>query len=143
MTVKAILSAKGRDVVTVAPQTSLSDLCTLLAGKKIGAVVITDEGRRVLGIISERDVVRAVARGPGALFDPVSMHMTREVVTVREDVTVASLMSQMTQGRFRHLPVVVEGQLAGLISIGDVVKHRLEEMESEREALKEYITSSG
>ena len=142
MTVKAILSVKGNAVVTARPDMSIGDLCKILAEKGIGAVLVTDGHGAILGIISERDIVRAMARGAGSLSDPVSAHMTTQVITVTEDATVVSLMSRMTSGRFRHLPVVRGSQLCGVISIGDVVKHRLAEMEQEREALKEYIGSA-
>lgn len=142
MTVKAILSVKGNAVVTARPDVTLTELCKILAQKGIGAVLVTDASEVILGIISERDIVRALARGAASLSDPVSAHMTAQVITVTEDATVASLMSRMTSGRFRHLPVVRDGRLCGVISIGDVVKHRLAEMENESEALKDYIASA-
>jgi CBS domain-containing protein len=143
MTVKAILSRKGNDVITIEPTVTLSDAVKILAYRRIGAVVVVGADRQVAGILSERDIVRAVAqRGPGALQDAVEQVMTRRVVTCSESDTVAAIMERMTQGKFRHLPVVERGKLAGLVSIGDIVKHRLEEMEHESNALREYILTA-
>jgi CBS domain-containing protein len=143
MTVKAILSRKGNDVITIEPTVTLSAAVKILAEHRIGAVVVTGPDREVAGILSERDIVRALAqRGPGALEEAVGQVMTRKVVTCSESDTVAALMERMTQGKFRHLPVVERGKLAGLVSIGDVVKHRLGEMEHESNALREYILTA-
>lgn len=143
MTVSRILATKGRDVITTQPHRTLSEVAQLLSDKGIGALVVTDVSGEVLGIVSERDVVRAVARqGVAALDDAVSRHMTVRVVTARETTTINALMQQMTAGRFRHVPVTADGRLVGLISIGDVVKHRLEEYESEQKALKDYIATA-
>ena len=143
MTVKAILSRKGTDVVTVEPKASLTETVKMLAQKRIGAVVVTGLDRRVIGILSERDIVRAVGeRGPQVLDETVDSVMTRKVVTCAEADTVGAIMERMTAGKFRHLPVVEDGRLAGIISIGDVVKSRLEEIEKESEALKEYILTA-
>ena len=143
MTVRAILTLKGRDCVTISPDATLGEAARLLSKEKIGAVVITGAERRVVGILSERDIVRALAAGSqGALEQPVSSAMTREVVTCTEDETIPNLMQRMTSGRFRHVPVVERGRLAGIISIGDVVKHRLAELEREHEALREYIATA-
>jgi CBS domain-containing protein len=143
MTVKAILSRKGNDVITIEPTVTLSAAVKILAEHRIGAVVVTGPEREVAGILSERDIVRALAqRGPGALEEAVGQVMTRKVVTCSESDTVAALMERMTQGKFRHLPVVERGKLAGLVSIGDVVKHRLGEMEHESNALREYILTA-
>jgi CBS domain-containing protein len=143
MTVRAILTLKGRDCVTISPDATLGEAARLLAEKRIGAVVITSAERRVSGILSERDIVRAVAKGAqDALDQPVSSAMTREVVTCTEDETIPSLMKRMTSGRFRHVPVVERGKLAGIISIGDVVKHRVAELEREHEALRTYIATA-
>ena len=143
MTVKAILSRKGTDVVTVEPKASLTETVKMLASKRIGAVVVTGADRRVIGILSERDIVRAIGeRGPQVLDETVDSVMTRKVVTCAEADTVAAIMERMTAGKFRHLPVVEDGRLAGIISIGDVVKSRLEEIEKESEALKEYILTA-
>ncbi len=143
MTVKSILGAKGRDVITASPASTLQDLANTLAGKRIGAIVVAGTGGEVLGIISERDVVKAVAAaGAAALSAPVSAHMTAKVVTCGEDQTIVSVMEEMTKGRFRHMPVLKDGRLIGIVSIGDNVKHRVAEMESEQQALKEYIHSA-
>jgi CBS domain-containing protein len=143
MTVRAILSRKGRDVATIAPTVSLSEAVRLLAQRRIGAVVVTGPDDRVAGILSERDIVRSLSeRGPAALDDNVAAVMTRKVMTCTEAETVAAIMERMTAGKFRHLPVVEQGRLAGIISIGDVVKWRLEEIEGETNALREYIATA-
>ena len=143
MTVRAILSRKGRDVSTIAPTASLSEAVKLLAQRRIGAVVVTGPDNRVAGILSERDIVRVLdPRGPEALQDNVAAVMTRKVSTCQESETVAVLMEKMTAGKFRHLPVVEQGRLVGIVSIGDVVKLRVEEIEGETEALREYIATA-
>jgi CBS domain-containing protein len=143
MTVRAILSRKGRDVSTIAPTASLSEAVKVLAERRIGAVVVTGPDNRVAGILSERDIVRALGeRGPDALQDNVAAVMTRKVSTCQESETVAVLMEKMTAGKFRHLPVVEQGRLVGIVSIGDVVKLRVEEIEGETEALREYIATA-
>jgi CBS domain-containing protein len=143
MTVKAIMSRKGRNVITIAATATLSDAVRTLAEHRIGAVVISGPDRQVAGILSERDIVRALAeRGAGALGEPVHQVMTRKVVTCTESETIVNLMERMTAGKFRHLPVVEHGRLHGIISIGDVVKYRLGEMEHESRALREYILTA-
>jgi CBS domain-containing protein len=143
MTVRAILGLKGRDCVTIAPDATLGEAAKIMSRQRIGALVITSAGRRVAGILSERDVVGAIAaRGQRALDQTVGSVMTREVVTCGEDETIPELMQRMTAGRFRHVPVVEGGQLAGIVSIGDVVKFRLAEMEREHEALRTYIATA-
>ena len=143
MTVKAILSRKGRDVVTIAPTANLSEAVQLLAARRIGAVVVTGADNRVAGILSERDIVRTLGeRGPAALEDNVAAVMTRKVTTCTEADTVVAIMERMTAGKFRHVPVVDQGRLIGVISIGDVVKHRVEEIEGETNALREYIATA-
>jgi len=143
MTVKAILSRKGGDVVTIAPTATLAAAVKLLAERRIGAIVITGPENRVAGILSERDIVRMLAeRGPAALDDNVAAVMTRKVTTCTETDTVAFIMERMTEGKFRHLPVVEQGKLVGVISIGDVVKYRVGEIESESNALREYIATA-
>jgi CBS domain-containing protein len=140
MTVKRILDVKGRDVVTATPATSVAELVKLLSERRIGAVVVTGADARVVGIVSERDVVRALgSRGAACLSEPVSAIMTRDVVTCVEQERIVDVMRKMTAGRFRHVPVVADHRLAGLISIGDVVKHRVGELESEAEQLRDYI----
>jgi CBS domain-containing protein len=143
MTVKAILSRKGSDVLTIEPTATLAAAVELLAARRIGAVVITGPERQVIGILSERDIVRAfAASGAAALDQQVGQVMTRKVMTCTEAETVASLMERMTQGKFRHLPVVERGRLVGIVSIGDIVKHRLGEMENESSAMREYILTA-
>ena len=143
MTVKAILSRKGGDVVTIAPTATLSAAVELLAARRIGALVVTGPDNRVAGVLSERDIVRTLAeRGPAALNDNVGAVMTRKVTTCTEADTIAVIMERMTSGKFRHLPVVEQGKLAGVISIGDVVKYRLEEIERESDALREYSATA-
>jgi CBS domain-containing protein len=143
MTVSIILASKGREVVTIAPSASLASAVGLLVEKRIGAVLILGADRRVVGILSERDVVRALAeRGAGALEEPVSQTMTRKVSTCNENESVFNIMERMTDGKSRHVPVVDQGQLVGIVSIGDVVKHRLNEMERESTAMHDYILTS-
>jgi CBS domain-containing protein len=143
MTVKAILSRKGSDVLTIEPTATLAAAVEVLAARRIGAVVITGPDRQVIGILSERDIVRAFAASGGAALDQqVGQVMTRKVMTCTEAETVASLMERMTAGKFRHLPVVERGRLVGIVSIGDIVKHRLGEMENESSALREYILTA-
>ena len=142
MTVAAILNDKGRDVVTAKAGDPLTDICAVLAERRIGAVVVTDPDGGVKGIVSERDVVRAIAReGAAALPKPVSSVMTRAVVSCAEEETVAELMSKMTEGKFRHLPVIRGGRLVGIVSIGDVVKRRIAEAEFEARAMRDYIAT--
>lgn len=143
MNVHAILSSKGSSVVTIEPTATLSAATAKLAEKKIGALVVTGAEGRVVGILSERDVVRAVAGGgERAMQASLSEVMTRKVVTCRASDTITSIMEQMTAGKFRHLPVVEDGKLSGIISIGDVVKHRLFELEHEQNALRDYIQTA-
>jgi CBS domain-containing protein len=143
MTVKAILSRKGRDVVTIAPTAHLSEAIKLLAERRIGAVVVNGPDNRVAGILSERDIVRILGtHGPAALDDNVAAVMTRKVSTCTEADTIAAIMERMTAGKFRHMPVVDQGRLSGVISIGDVVKFRVEEIERETIALREYIATA-
>ena len=143
MTVKAIMSRKGSNVVTIEPSATLKSAVATLAEHRIGAVIITGADRQVAGILSERDIVRALAqRGAAALEETVGQIMTRKVVTCTESDTVGNIMELMTGGKFRHLPVVERSRLVGIISIGDVVKYRLEEMEQESKALRDYILTA-
>jgi CBS domain-containing protein len=143
MTVAHILAVKGHDVTTTQPHRTLQEIATLLSEKGIGAVIITGGDGEVLGIVSERDIVRAIGRhGAGVLADAVSKYMTSKVVTIRQDDAIDHVMEKMTAERFRHLPVVHEGHLSGLVSIGDVVKHQLELVETEHRALRDYIASA-
>lgn len=142
MTVARILAKKGRDVATTQPHRTLKEVANVLALRNIGAVVVADVLGKVLGILSERDIVRAIGtRGVAALDDAASMHMTSKVITAVEEDTVLATVEKMNAGHFRHLPVIKAGELAGIISIGDVVKFRLEEMEHEQSAMREYIAS--
>ena len=143
MTVSMILAGKGRQVVSVEPNATLAAAVALLAEKRIGAVLVLGVDRRIAGILSERDIVRALAElSAGALDAPVSQIMTRKVSTCTEAETIASLMERMTEGKFRHMPVVDQGQLVGIISIGDVVKYRLHEMERDSAAMHDYILTA-
>ncbi|HLH11033.1 MAG TPA: CBS domain-containing protein [Methylovirgula sp.] len=143
MTVARILATKGREVQTAQPHRTLREVAEILAARGIGAVVVADIQGSVLGILSERDIVRAVAhRGAKALDDAASMHMTTQVITASEEETVLAMAEKMTAGRFRHMPVVKEGRLAGIVSIGDVMKFRLAEMEHEHSAMRDYIASA-
>ncbi len=141
MLVRAILQQKGADVVTIGAGASVADAAQLLADERIGALVIVD-GREVRGILSERDIVRGLAEKGTAVLDvPVRTLMTHEVSTCSLDDDVPSLMRTMTDQRIRHLPVVESGSLVGIVSIGDVVRHRVEELEVEAQTLHDYIES--
>jgi CBS domain-containing protein len=143
MSVAQILAGKGRDVVTTQPHRTLMEAVSLLSSKGIGAVVVADASKNVLGIISERDIMRAIgATGADALGEPVSRHMTAKVFTVTEDTAINAVMETMTNGRFRHVPVVSDGKLVGLVSIGDVVKYHVNEIETEHRALRDYIATA-
>lgn len=143
MNVKAILEGKGRAVETVGPNDKLSAAIAKLAERRIGAVVVTNGDRKIAGILSERDIVRVLGRhGSAALDQSVRDVMTAKVKTCNENHTINQVMEIMTQGRFRHLPVEKNGQLEGIISIGDVVKKRIEEVEREAEEIKQYIATA-
>ncbi len=143
MTVASILAEKGRAVFTTSPDTLLSEAVDQLAAKRVGAIVVTDAKGRVAGIVSERDIVRELSRkGISVLDKPISECMTHKVLTCGESDTVDSVMSVMTANRFRHLPVVSDGKLAGIISIGDVVKRKIEQAERDAEHLRNYIAMS-
>jgi CBS domain-containing protein len=143
MTVSIILAGKGREVVTIEPGASLAEAARLLAGKRIGAALILGADGRLAGIISERDIVRAIAaHGADALDEPVSQSMTRKVETCNEGEAVVHMMERMTVGKFRHMPVVDQGRVVGLVSIGDIVKHRLGEMERDSAAMRDYIMTA-
>jgi len=142
MTVRAILDSKGHHIESVESDTKLSAAIRILAERKIGAVLVMNKGR-IEGILSERDIVRVLGeRGARVLDEPVSAVMTRKVVSCRQADTVAAIMEMMTLGKFRHLPVVEEGMVVGLISIGDIVKWRVHEFEMEQEALRDYIKTA-
>jgi CBS domain-containing protein len=143
MDVKALLAGKGRDIASVKAESTLSEAAHLLSDKHIGALVVLDDTGALSGILSERDIVRAIAQaGASALTQTVSAYMTRKVVTCSEHDSVQTLMERMTAGKFRHLPVVTSGKLIGIISIGDVVKYRVAQMESESADLRNYIMSA-
>ncbi len=147
MNVKAILAAKSRnlggDIISIEPTADLTAAAHLLGAHRIGAVVIRGAGGRLAGILSERDIVRAISEhGADALTLPVGQVMTRNVATCGGDDSVASIMERMTTGKFRHMPVVAKGELIGLVSIGDVVKQRVEEVEQESEAMRDYIRTA-
>ena len=142
MTVRAILDFKGHHVLSVEPDAKVSAAVKLLSERRIGAVLVMTKGR-IEGILSERDIVRVLGeRGASVMDEPVSAVMTRKVVGCREKDTVSEIMEMMTNGKFRHLPVIEDGKVAGLISIGDVVKWRVGEYEREQEALREYIKTA-
>ena len=143
MQVKHILREKGRDVVTIASDATLSEAACLLARKRIGAVVVRATDGSPAGILSERDVVRAVAEASvNALAQSVASHMTRAIETCSESDSIEDLMALMTRRRFRHVPVVENDKLTGIVSIGDIVKTRIEETEREASALRQYIAAS-
>ena len=139
MTVSHILQSKGSDVISAAPDASLLEVAATLAENRIGAVLVMQSDGTVAGIISERDVVRALAQRGELGQTKVSEFMTRELITCRPDATIDQIMSLMTEGRVRHLPVMEDGELRGMISIGDVVKRRIAEVEFEAEEMKRYI----
>lgn len=143
MSVETILASKGREVVTIDPDTTLANAVRILDERRIGAAVVVDQSGAVLGIFSERDMVRAVAeRQAAALDEPVSLRMTREIVTCSSSSPVDEIMGIMTTGKFRHVPVVEAGKLGGIVSIGDIVKHRIAEVEAEHKAMRDYITTA-
>ena len=143
MNVAQILQSKGRDVLTAQPHLPLQAAAELLSEKRVGALVVADAARHVLGILSERDIVRAVAQqGAGALAEAVSRHMTAHPTTIGEDADVDELMRVMTDGRFRHLPVLDGERLVGIVSIGDVVKHHVDALAHERDSLRAYIATA-
>ncbi len=140
MNVSTILKNKGFDVVTRHPEATLNDIAHLLNEHKIGSIVIVDAGDKVCGIVSERDIVSAIAMKGGAVLDePVSTCMTENVFTCTKEDTLAKLMAEMTKHHFRHLPVIEDGKLVGLVSIGDVVKQRISQAEMEAAAMRDYI----
>ena len=148
MNVKAILAAKasgalGGDIISIEPTADLAAAVKLLSTHRIGAVLIRGAGGRLSGILSERDIMRAISEhGAAALTLPVGQVMTRNVATCTEDDTIASIMERMTEGKFRHMPVLSKGELIGLVSIGDVVKQRVGEIEQESEAMRDYIRTA-
>lgn len=142
MNVAAILKDKGHDVVTSRIDASLLDIAKLLSEHGIGCVVLVDDEGAIAGIVSERDIVRTLAKsGVEALSAPVSQSMTKNVVTCTDSDTIEYLMSEMTVRRVRHIPVLESKRISGLVSIGDVVKHRIAETEREAEAMRAYIAT--
>ncbi len=140
MTVARIIATKGREVLTAQPHRTLKEVAEILSARNIGAVVVADVHGNVRGILSEREIVGAIGRrGAEALDDAASMHMATHIVTTTEDETVLATAEKMNAGHFWHVPVLKEGRLAGIISIGDIVKYRLAEMEDEQSAMREYI----
>jgi len=143
MRITDVLRVKGTRVVTVPPDTTVRQLLAVLAEHGIGAVIVSADGTSVDGIASERDIVRAFAtRGAAAMSEPVTAIYTAEVHTVTPDTQIEEVMRMMTERRVRHAPVVLDGNLRGIVSIGDVVKNRIDELETERAALTDYITSA-
>ena len=144
MQVAQILSSKGTEVHSIVPEASVEELVTELATRRIGAMVVTNPSGSVVGIVSERDVVRGLTSDPSIVQSTVQAIMTKDVVSVGPDFEVADLTRLMTERRIRHVPVIDErGALVGLVSIGDVVKVRMDELETERAALVDYITHGG
>jgi CBS domain-containing protein len=142
MNIAQILKAKGRAVATARPDATLLEIVNRLAQKKIGAIVIVGDNGEVAGIISERDVIRRLGdRGEQALTEPVSQSMTSSVISCQETSTLDEMMEVMTQGRFRHVPVIEDGALVGIISIGDIVKHHIAEVEMEVTAMRGYFVT--
>ena len=143
MTVNDILSEKGNQVLTIEPAVTLATAVQMLAQRRIGALVVTGADHRIVGIISERDIVRVLGeKGTAVLGAPIAEVMTRKVVTCGRNETIAEIMERMTGGKFRHVPVIEHGRLVGIVSIGDVVKARLSELEYEQDALREYIRTA-
>ena len=142
MRIADVIRRKGGEVATIEPGRTVAELIARLAEHKVGALVVSSDGSTVEGIVSERDVVRRLHRdGPSVLSSQVGQIMTATVRTCAPEASVEDLMRVMTEHRFRHVPVVVDGALAGIVSIGDVVKHRIDELQAERDQLTAYITS--
>jgi CBS domain-containing protein len=141
MRISDVLRVKGDQVVTVTPDTDVAGLLSVLSEHGIGAVVVSADGTEIAGIVSERDIVRALAaRGAAVLSEPVTRIATAQVRTVSPEASLEEVERLMTEGRFRHVPVLVDGALGGVVSIGDVVKNRIDELETERSSLAGYIT---
>ncbi|RUO99009.1 CBS domain-containing protein [Hyphomicrobium sp.] len=141
MIIGQILKSKPRGVMTASPDDTLHEITLRLASKKIGAIIIL-EGANVAGIISERDIIRLIAEhGAKALDMPASLGMTRNVISCTRDCTLEEIMDTMTKGRFRHMPVMENGALVGIISIGDVVKYHTAEVELEVTAMRDYLAT--
>jgi CBS domain-containing protein len=144
MNVAAILKHKGFQVTSVDPTTPIASVCQILSERRIGSALVLDRAEQLLGIVSERDIVRGLAaNGPRTLEMTAGQLMTRALQVVHPETSVAAAMVMMTVGRFRHLPVIDHGVLIGLISIGDVVKARIMEQEQEVDSLRAYVAGSG
>lgn len=142
MNVAGILKVKGSDVITVLPSDSIAAVAAILDQRRIGAVLVVDKSGKLQGLLSERDIVRALAQDGGACLDlRVQDLMTKDLVTISPTDSIDRVMTLMTENRIRHLPVLEGGRLAGFISIGDVVKSRIDEVEREAAALRDYITT--
>ena len=143
MHIHDVLQSKGSNAVeTIAPDATVRDLVSQLAERNIGALVVSDDGETALGIASERDVVRHLPDGPDVLDAPVSSIMTSDIQVCDLDDSLESLMATMTEHRIRHVPVVRDGKLAGIVSIGDAVKQRMSQLEFERDQLDRYVTGA-
>ena len=144
MHVTTILSNKGHQIYSISPEATVAELVRTLCDQRVGALLVLDQTGSIVGIVSERDVVRALGENPRALSDSVGAIMTSDVVTAPDQAEVAELMQVMTERRIRHIPVLDDSsKLSGLVSIGDVVKNRMDELEAERSALMDYITQGG
>ena len=142
MSVASILSGKSGDILTVTAKQTISEASKLLADNKIGAVIVVDKADAVAGILSERDIVRGLsAAGASVLDQTVESLMTAEVESCDRKESIDNVMRKMTDGRFRHMPVVEGDKLVGVISIGDVVKHKIKELRHEADALRDYVMS--
>lgn len=140
MDVASVLRKKGSSVVTIEPRRTVSEALSMLDQHNLGALVVSDDQSTVAGIVSERDIVRQLARrGTRSLYEPISSIATSSVQTCAPEDSIDEIMATMTAGRFRHIPVVIDGRLAGLISIGDVVKHRVAELELANSQLESYV----
>jgi CBS domain-containing protein len=142
MHIETILARKGRDVRTIAPDTTVGDAVQRMREERVGCLVVSEDGARIMGIVSDRGIMYALAeRGMGVLSEPIRTIMTERVFTCTREDRIGTLMAMMTERRIRHIPVVeADGTLCGLVSIGDVVKHRLDEIQTEAEAMREYIS---
>ncbi|MEM8871003.1 MAG: CBS domain-containing protein [Pseudomonadota bacterium] len=145
MTVRQILKSKGSsEILTIKPDMTIADAAAILSSRRIGALIVSRDGARLDGMLSERDIVRELGvRGAEVLNDPVSALMTAKVVTAKPDDVSVQALEKMTEGRFRHLPVIEGGTMVGVISIGDVVKHRIQEVVAENTALTDMIVGHG
>lgn len=141
MTVATILKDKGANIISASPNDTLSNICAILGERRIGAVMVLNTDESIAGIVSERDIVGAISReGAAVLERSVADFMTRNVVTCKSEDSINDVMSKMTTGRFRHVPVLDEGKLIGLISIGDVIKERIVQAERDAEEMRSYIS---